>query len=170
MLVAIDYFSRKVGACCSLENPNAGWVVEMLERAFTRHGSPRHLITDQEGVFTGEVFGELLQRWNVKQRFGVVGKHGSIAVTERVIRTLKYEWLRRVPLIKGLDHLEALLADFVCYYNSWRPHTTLKGAVPDLIHAEQEWSAPARTAKAVPAHVERRFFPETRITGFRLAA
>ena len=25
-----------------------------------------------------------------------MGKHGSIAVTERVIRTLKYEWLRRV--------------------------------------------------------------------------
>jgi len=42
--------------------------------------------------------------------------------------------------------------------------------IPDLIHAGQEWSAPARTAKAVPAHIERRFFPETRITGFRLAA
>jgi hypothetical protein len=27
-----------------------------------------------------------------------------------------------------------------------------------------------RTAKTIPAHIERRFFPETRITGFRLAA
>jgi len=32
-----------------------------------------------------------------------------------------------------------------------------------------EWSAPTRTAKTVPAHVERRFFPETRVTAFRLA-
>lgn len=112
----------------------------------------------------------LLWRWDVKQRLGAVGKHGSIAVTERVIRTLKYEWLRRVLVIGGLEHLEILLRDFACYYNSWRPHTTLTGAVPDLIHAGQEWSVPAHTAKAVPAHVERRYFPETRVTGFRLAA
>jgi len=98
-----------------------------------------------------------------------VGKHGSIAVTEGVIRTLKYEWLRHVPLIRGLDHLEQLLADFELYYNAWRPHSTLQGAVPDLIHAGHQWSPPPRTAKAVPAHIERRFFPETRITAFRLA-
>ena len=106
----------------------------------------------------------------MKHRFGAVGKHGSIAVTERVIRTLKYEWLKRVPVIKGLDHLEALLVDFACYYNSWRPHSTLRGAVPELIHAGQQWSVPPKTAKTVPANIERRFFPETRITAFRLAA
>jgi len=63
----------------------------------------------------------------------------------------------------------ALLADFICYYNSWRPHMTLHGAVPDLVHAGQHWQKPARTAKAVPAHIERRFFPETRVTAFHLA-
>ena len=170
VLVAIDHFSRKVVACCPLEGPNAGWVVGAMDEAFAQHGAPRHLISDQEGVFISDAFRELLIPWDVKHRFGAVGKHGSIAVTERVIRTLKYEWLKRVPVIKGLDHLEPLLSDFVCYYNAWRPHFTLNGAVPDLIHTGQEWSAPARTAKTVPAHIERRFFPETRITGFRLAA
>jgi hypothetical protein len=68
-----------------------------------------------------------------------------------------------------LRHLRQLLDDFSEYYNHWRGHSTLKGAVPDLVHAGQEWSAPARTAKTVPAHVERRFFPEIRVTGFRLA-
>jgi transposase InsO family protein len=169
-LVAIDHFSRKVVASCPPEGPNAGWVVEVLEEAFLHHGAPKHIITDQEKVFTSEVFRDLLWRWNVKQRLGAVGKHGSIAVTERVIRTLKYEWLKRVPVIRELDHLELLLADFAYYYNCWRPHTTLEGAVPDVIHAGREWSAPARTAKAVPDHIERRFFPEVRVTGFRLAA
>jgi len=169
-LVAIDHFSRKVVACCPLEGPNAGWVAEALETAFRHHGAPKHIVTDQEGIFTGEAFAELLRDWDIKHRFGAVGKHGSIAVTERVIRTLKYEWLKRVPVIRGLDHLEQLLADFACYCNSWRPHTTLNGAVPDLVHAGQQWSAPPKTAKIVPANIERRFFPETRITGFRLAA
>ena len=87
-----------------------------------------------------------------------------------VARSTVWRWLRRVPVIRGLDQLEILLADFVCYCNSWRPHMTLEGAVPELIHAGREWQVPPRTAKAVPAHIERRFFPETRVTGFRLAA
>lgn len=99
-----------------------------------------------------------------------MSKHGSIAVTERLIWTLKREWLVRVLLISGLNHLESLLADFACYCNSWRPHTTLKGAVPDLIQAGQQWSVPPKTAKAVPGNIERRLFPDARITGFRLAA
>ena len=170
VLVAIDHFSRKVVACCPLDGPNAGWVVEALETAFRRHGPPKHIITDQEGVFTGEAFAEPLWDWDIKHRFGTVGKHGSIAVTERVIRTLKYDWLKRVPVITGLDHLGQLLADFASYYNAWRPHSALRGAVPDLIHAGQQWSVPPKTAKTVPGHIERRFFPETRITAFRLAA
>jgi len=36
VLVAIDHFSRKVVANCPLEDPNAGWVVEVLEEAFLR--------------------------------------------------------------------------------------------------------------------------------------
>jgi len=79
-----------------------------LESAIEKHGAPKHIISDQAGVFTGNVFAELLVSWNVKPRFGAVGKHGSISVTERVITTLKYEWLKRVPIIKGFDHLTML--------------------------------------------------------------
>jgi len=163
-----DHFSRRVVAAWPLEGPNAAWIVEVLERAFSQHGNPRHIITDQEGIFTCDLFRDLLRQWKVNQRFGAVGKSGSIAVTERVIRTMKGEWLRRAPVIKGLDHLGALLADFTCYHNSWRPHMTLEGAVPELIHAGQHWRKPPRTAKTVPARIERRFFPETRVAAFRL--
>jgi len=67
-------------------------------------------------VFISDLFAELLRRWNVRQRFGAAGKHGSIAVTERAILTLKQEWLRRVPAIRGFDHLSGLLGDFEVYY------------------------------------------------------
>jgi transposase InsO family protein len=170
VLVAIDHFSRKVVANCPLEGPNAGWVVEALEEAFLRHGGPRHIITDQEGVFVSEVFAALLKDWNIKQRFGAVGKHGSIAVTERVILTLKQEWLRRVPIIRGLDHLSQLLDDFSDYYNHWRGHSTIGGAMPAVIHRGDRWQRPDRSAKALPDAIERRLFPDTRVTAFRLAA
>ena len=41
-----------------------------------------------------EVLADLLHRGNVKHCSGAVEEHESIAVTERVIRTLEYEWLR----------------------------------------------------------------------------
>ena len=59
VLVAIDHFSRAVMAIAPLEGPNAGWVVEVLEQAFLRYGPPKHLISDQEGVFISDAFREL---------------------------------------------------------------------------------------------------------------
>jgi transposase InsO family protein len=38
-------------------------------------------------------------------------------------------------VLPDLDHLEQLLADCATYYNSWRPHSTLPGAVAHLICA-----------------------------------
>jgi putative transposase len=170
ILMGIDHFSRAVMAVVPLEGPNAGWVVGAMEEAFSRHGPPRHLITDQEGVFISDAFRDLLVRWDVKQRFGAVGKHGSIAVTERVILTVKYEWLRRVPVIRGLDHLDELLRDFEAYYNEYRGHTTLGGAIPSVVHRGEHWDRPEKSAKAVPATIERRIFADTQITAYRLAA
>jgi hypothetical protein len=121
-------------------------------------------------VFVNDAFAELLGRGGVKHRFGAVGRHESIAAIGRGIRTLKYEWLRRVPVITGPEHLGHRLSDCACYCNGWRPHFMLTGAVPDLTHAGEQWSAPGKAAKAVPTHLEHRVFPETRITTSRLAA
>ena len=170
VLVVIDHFSRAVTAVVPLEGPNAGWVVEAMTGAFSRHGTPRHLISDQEGVFISDAFRDLLAQRDVKHRLGAVGQHGSIAVTERVILTLKYEWLHRVPVIRGLDHLEQLLRDFTVYYNEYRGHATLGGALPAVIHRGEQWTRPEKSAKAIPANVERRVFADTRITAYRLAA
>jgi transposase InsO family protein len=153
-----------------LEGPNAGWVVDVLEGAFLRHGPPKHLTSDQEGVFVSDVFAELMIDWDIKQRFGAVGKHGPIAVTERLIWTLKHEWLARVPLIRGLDHLGELLADFEVYYNQCRSHRRLQGATPAMIYQGGHWQKPDRLAKQLAGPIRLRHFRERRITIYELAA
>jgi hypothetical protein len=60
-----------------------------LEDAFQKHDSPKHIISDQAKVFVGDAFAELLDNWNVKPRFGAIGKHGSISVTESPRYTLR---------------------------------------------------------------------------------
>jgi transposase InsO family protein len=168
VLVAIDRFSRKVVCAAPLEGPNAGWIIEALERALQKHGAPKHIISDQAKVFVGDVFAELLRQWNIKPRFGAVGKHGSIAVTERVIKTLKYEWLRCVPLIKGFDHVARLCTQFECWYNVWLPHMALDGLRPDDLYYGHKLDKPKRNAKTVPGNIERHIFRDTRLTAYRL--
>ncbi len=101
-------------------------------------------------------------------RLGAIGKHGSIAVTERVIKTLKYEWLNHIALIKGFDHLELFCREFQSWYNSWRPHMTLNGLRPDDVYYRRKTEMPNRDSKTVPCDIERRVFKETRIAGYRL--
>ena len=86
----------------------------------------------------------------------------------RVIKTLKYEWLKRVVLIKEFHHLTMLCKEFEIWYNSWRPHMTLDGLQPDDVYYEKNPEKPKRDAKTVPCKIEQRFFRETRITGYRL--
>ena len=103
-------------------------------------------------------------------RLGAVGEHGSIAATGRAVLTLKQEWLRRVPLILGMDHLTALLDDFTEFRNDWRGHMGLDGAMPTVIHRGQAWRKPDRSAKVLPGDIERRLFADPRVTVYRLAA
>ena len=168
VLVAIDHFSRKVVCVAPLEGPNAGWIIEALQQAIQKHGAPKHIISDQASVFVGDVFAELLRQWNIRPRLGAVGKSGSIAVTERVIKTVKYEWLRCVPIIEGFDHLALLCSEFESWYNAWRPHMTLEGLRPDDLYYHRRPEKPKRDAKTVPDNVERHVFAETRLTAYRL--
>ena len=124
---------------------------------------PKHIISGQASIFVGDAYAELPRQWNIKPRLGTVGKHGSIAVPERVIRTL-----RRVPLLKGFDHLTFLCTEFPCWYKAWRPHMTLEGYRPDDLYYDRKPEKPKRDAKTVPDNVERHVFAETRLTAYRL--
>ena len=110
----------------------------------------------------------LLEDWGVKIRYGAVGKKGSIAVTERVNKTLKYEWLKRVPMIRGFDHLQGMCTQFADWYNEWRPHMTLNGFRPDDCYQRDLPEPVPHDAKVVPLNIEKKVFKETRVVGYRL--
>ncbi len=89
-------------------------------------------------------------------------------IWEIPVKTLKYEWLKRVSFIKGLDHLAALCREFEDWYNRWRPHMALDGFRPDDVYYNKEPEKPKRDAKTVRCNIEQHLFRETRITGYRL--
>jgi len=67
-------------------------------------------------------------------RYGAIGRHGSIAVVERFILTMKclLGCLALVPYAR--DGFQRELAAIVEWYNCHRPHTWLGGRTPDEVY------------------------------------
>ncbi len=74
------------------------------------------------------------KRWcrtrSIRPRFGAVGEHGSIAIVERFIRSMKSECTRRITVPFRLDAMRHEIACYATWYNEHRPHTGLGGRAP----------------------------------------
>ena len=70
----------------------------MILRAVCHAGkAPKYIVCDRGKSFDCRAFRRWAKRKGIKPpRYGAVGKHGSIAVVERFILTMKNEATRRV--------------------------------------------------------------------------
>ena len=134
--VGVDHFSRRImGVRVFRGRPSAAAISTFLVGMIRAAGrGPRHLITDRGKQFTARAFRRGCRRAGVRQRFGAIGKHGSIALVERCIRTLKEEGVRRWLAPIRWRTVERELSLFADWYNGQRPHAGLAGATPDEIH------------------------------------
>jgi len=97
-------------------------------------GGPHTFVSDRGSCFTGRVFSRALQRLEVRQRFGAIGKKGSIALIERLWRTLKDSLgLRLLRPLVAEDLLEKVELGLI-HYAHLRPHQALGGATPAEIY------------------------------------
>lgn len=172
LAVALDVFSRMPLAFrVFCKEPSAQQIFQLYQHAF-RYGKPRHTVTDQGSQFTAKIFTDGLETLDIKQRFGAIGTYGSIAIIERLWRTLKELLLlkRLRPLVQHeLEHRVRLGLD---YYAHHRPHQGLAGATPAEVffrktpaHTEAispPRARPGRGPRGSPFEVE--FFdPEQRL-------
>jgi transposase InsO family protein len=134
--IVVDHFSRRVmGTASFRKQPTSEDVRAFLGRTMAASkAKPKYLICDRGGQFDCDGFCKWCKRHGVKPRYGKVGKHGSIAVVERLIRTFK-ELLRQLPLVpmrqKEFREELSLLTD---WYNEHRPHMILAGRTPDEVY------------------------------------
>ncbi len=99
--VVVDHVSRRaMGVAHFKQEPTAADMTRWLGRMCRSVGSwPGHLITDHGPQFTAEAFDAWCRRHDIQQRFGAIGKHGSLAVIERLIKSLKNECTRLLPIV-----------------------------------------------------------------------
>ena len=83
------------------------------------------------------MFRHALRRLGVKQRFGAVGRKGSIALIERLWRTLKDTLGLRLLRPSAAEDLAATVEVGLVHYSHFRPHQGLGGATPAEIYFER---------------------------------
>jgi transposase InsO family protein len=130
-----DVFSRMpLSARVFSKEPSSAYIARFVSGTAKRHGRPIHFVSDRARCFTGQVFRRKLRRLRVKQRFGAVGKKGSIALIERLWRTLKdalgLKLLR--PLVA--EDLRRKVVLGLVHYAHFRPHQALGWATPAEIY------------------------------------
>jgi transposase InsO family protein len=115
LAVVLDHYSRRVvGIAVFKTKSSAQQVTAFLTRIVAHCGqTPRHLISDQGRQFGNRHMRRWCKRRGIRQRFGAVGKPGSISVIERFIRTMRHECLCKLPVIPL--QRDALLRELRCF-------------------------------------------------------
>jgi len=134
--VVIDHFSRRImGFAIFKTQPTAEDICRAMDRIRSENGvKPKYFVSDKGVQFDSYAFRKWCTENGVKNRYGAVGKFGSIAVTERVIKSLKYEYLNRIVVPLSQSDMENEVRSYVSWYNEHRPHTRHFGRTPNEIY------------------------------------
>jgi transposase InsO family protein len=110
-------------------HPTAAWVWRQLIEALSWGRQPRYVVRDRDAVY-GRDFATKTHGLGIDTLLTPFRSPRAYALAERVIRTLRQECLDHVVVLNG-RHLEAILREYVAYYNADRPHRSL-GLTPPL--------------------------------------
>lgn len=130
LTAVVDVASRKVLAHKVAITLEACHAKEVIEQAFSRHGTPEIVNTDQGSQFTATEFTDVVLAKGCKLSMDGRGAWRDNVFVERFWRSVKYE---RVYL-RAYDSVSAARTDIAQYIDSFnvqRPHSSLADATPD---------------------------------------
>jgi transposase InsO family protein len=130
VLVVMDQFTRRlVGVGVELSAVSGADLCRMFNAAIHGRGAPRHLSTDHDPLFEAHRWTANLRILEIDEIKAVPHVPLSHPFVERLIGTMRREFLDHVLFWNARD-LERKLADFQAYYNAARSHASLEGHTP----------------------------------------
>jgi transposase InsO family protein len=132
----VDHFSRRAMGCAAFQSqPTSAVVRAFLGRAIAgAKKTPKYIVCDRGKQFDCAGFRDWCRRTGIKPRYGAVGKHGSIAVVERFILTLKQVLSCLLMVPYRHDAFQREISQIAEWYNAHRAHTWLGGKTPDEVY------------------------------------
>jgi transposase InsO family protein len=132
VMVVMDQFTRRIiGLAVHAEALDGPTVCHMFNSIISGSRSPRYLSSDNDPLFRFRQWNANLRILEVTQVKTVPYVPLSHPYVERLIGTIRREYLDQVPFWTARD-LERKLRLYKEYYNKDRPHQGLEGALPDL--------------------------------------
>jgi len=138
LCVVIDLYSRKVVSYNISENIDAALVTQAFLDAFRARENPSPLVfhSDQGTQYTSFEFCNLVKQHKVTQSFSAPGSPHDNAVAESFFASIKKEDFRR-NYYKTEEEFRTAVAEYVEFYNDYRPHQRLGFLTPN--QAEKEF-------------------------------
>jgi putative transposase len=134
VLFFIELESRRVHLAGVTANPNSAWVAQQARNLIMTLAEedqhPRFLIRDRDSKFTA-VFDEVFRSEGIRVLRTPIAAPRAKPHAERWVGSVRRECLDRI-LIVSRKHLKAVLREYVCYYNTHRPHRSLEQRPPLL--------------------------------------
>ena len=130
LVAVVDVASRRVLAHRVSITMEAAFCVEALEEAMARHGKPEIFNTDQGSQFTSHEFTSVLLAAGISISMDGKGAWRDNVFVERFWRSIKYEevYLKAYETVR---EARSSISNYIGFYNSGRPHSSLDGRTPD---------------------------------------
>jgi putative transposase len=110
-------------------HPTAAWTGQQLREAFPFDQLPRYLLRDRDAIF-GDDFREQLQDLGIREVLSAPRSPWQRAYIERVIGSIRREWLDHVIVFHEAS-LRRTLALYFQYYHGARTHLALEKDSPE---------------------------------------
>lgn len=130
--VVIDLYARKVLSFAISQNSDAALVTDAFQKAYDLRHPPEGVIfhSDQGMAYAAFQFRKKLRDLKVVQSFSNPGTPYDNAVAESFFSIMKREELSH-NYYHTPDELEKTVADFISFFNGYRPLRKLENLTPD---------------------------------------
>ena len=135
----LDLFSRRVIAYRVSPKNSTYLITSTFRQAHQNRNAPQSLMfhSDQGAQYTSMTFRKLLRMNKVVQSFSAPGQPHDNAVMESFFSFMKREEIYRTQY-KSEQQFEKSIENYIEFYNTQRPHSTLNYKTPDQFEAIHE--------------------------------
>ena len=135
----LDLFSRRVIAYRVSPKNSTYLITSTFRQAYQNRNAPQSLMfhSDQGAQYTSMTFRKLLRMNKVVQSFSAPGQPHDNAVMESFFSFMKREEIYRTQY-KSEQQFEKSIENYIEFYNTQRPHSTLNYKTPDQFEAIHE--------------------------------
>ncbi len=133
LAAVIDWFSRRVLAWKLSITMETNFCIEALEEALSTNEKPEIFNTDQGSQFTSEAFTGRLKKEGIRISMDGKGRWRDNVFVERIWRSIKYEEVY-LHAYASVGEARDRIGRYIDFYNSTRPHSSLKAQTPDQVY------------------------------------